>query len=72
MLDIHPEYTKPEPKPRLIFPVLIWVVVLVAAIGSAVLLSGCAQTFRGLCEVKPIGQNENGHTVLATYCEAQK
>jgi hypothetical protein len=35
-------------------------------------LYGCAQTFQGLCAVKPIGKNENGHTVLATYCEAKE
>jgi hypothetical protein len=73
MMEIHPERTPVlDRKPRLIFPVAIWAIALVLMIGGALMLSGCATTFQGLCAVKPIGQNENGHTVLATYCEAAK
>lgn len=34
------------------------------------LLSGCSSTFNGVCAVRPIGQNEQGITFLATQCEA--
>jgi hypothetical protein len=73
MMDIHPEYTSvlPERKPRLIFPVLLWLGIIGLLIGGGFMLTGCAQTtFTGLCALKPIGKNEHGHTVVATYCEA--
>ena len=38
----------------------------------ALLLSGCASGFSGLCAVKPIGQSEQGIAFVKIQCESDK
>lgn len=53
----------------LIFPLLMWLLVVAGIITSLVLLQGCAapETFQGVCALKPMGTAENGVGYFLTY-----
>lgn len=42
------------------------------AFAFAVMLSGCATTFEGICGLKPLGSSDAGVAFAAVRCEAVK
>lgn len=43
----------------------------IAVLLLALLVSGCATSFVGLCGVQPLGQTDTGVVVASVRCEAQ-